>query len=98
MKICYRCKENKDVSEYHKNKFNKSGLGSYCRNCKKLIRREERKRNGLSPKQKIYNKTFLEKNENYHKDYSKKYYQENKEKKRQYYLKRKEELKSNESI
>lgn len=35
MKICLKCKENKNLFEFNKNKTNKDGLQNYCKNCKR---------------------------------------------------------------
>ena len=37
-KKCYQCSENKPKSEFAKNKRNKDGLQSDCRNCAKEYR------------------------------------------------------------
>ena len=33
MKTCYRCKETKEYSEFHKNKSKKDGYTTYCKKC-----------------------------------------------------------------
>lgn len=35
MKQCYKCKETKDVSGFHKNKNKADGLQNYCKSCAK---------------------------------------------------------------
>ncbi len=35
MKKCYRCKETKPLSEFHKNKHRKDGVQTRCKSCKK---------------------------------------------------------------
>ena len=37
-KICTKCKEPKDVSEFSKNKCRKDGLGDWCKSCIKRYR------------------------------------------------------------
>lgn len=39
-KFCHSCKTEKDISEFHKNKSKKIGLGSYCKDCKSKKNRE----------------------------------------------------------
>lgn len=36
MKICSKCKEAKQLSEFSKDKNKKDGLGHYCKNCQKI--------------------------------------------------------------
>lgn len=40
MKICSKCKVNKPLCEFNKNKQHKDGLHSYCKNCYKTINAE----------------------------------------------------------
>lgn len=40
MKKCYKCKETKDLSEFHKNKRKKDGLNHYCKDCARIKNRE----------------------------------------------------------
>lgn len=40
MKNCPRCKENKNESEFRKNKKSKDGLQKYCSECDKLYQKE----------------------------------------------------------
>jgi 5-methylcytosine-specific restriction endonuclease McrA len=44
-KICVRCKQSKDVSDFRKFKANRDGLQSYCNECQKEYNREYRKNN-----------------------------------------------------
>ena len=37
MKICYKCKGEKDESEFNKKKSRKDGLQSFCKSCEKNI-------------------------------------------------------------
>ena len=38
MKVCSKCKEEKELSEFNKSKKGKNGLRSYCKNCQKEYR------------------------------------------------------------
>lgn len=40
MKSCYKCKVDKDESEFHKNKRRSDGLQNYCKDCAKTRNRE----------------------------------------------------------
>ena len=40
VKICCKCKDEKEISEFNKNKQNKDGLHSYCKLCRKKLRDE----------------------------------------------------------
>lgn len=42
MKVCRRCKEEKPLSEFHKNRCKVDGVSSYCRDCSAIITREAR--------------------------------------------------------
>jgi len=37
MKICLKCKKEKELDEFNKNKTSKDGYQSYCKSCKKEI-------------------------------------------------------------
>lgn len=39
MKQCQKCKESKDLSEFHKNKRRKDGLQHYCKDCMRIKNR-----------------------------------------------------------
>jgi hypothetical protein len=49
-KICTHCNENLDVSLFHKHKFSKDGLGSWCKLCLKERSAEKRREKGIEPK------------------------------------------------
>jgi hypothetical protein len=97
-KICSKCKEEKNVCEFNKEKHNKSGLRSECKLCRKLTRKinyEINRPNILEDKKQYYlskKNVILEKAKEYHhqnsnkiKEYRKKYYQNNKNKFNDYY-------------
>lgn len=44
LKQCYRCKEVKDTSEFHKYARSRDGLQPYCRPCKRAIDNEHYKK------------------------------------------------------
>ena len=97
-KICSKCKEEKEVCEFNKEKCNKSGLKGECKLCRKLTRKihyEINKTNILEDKKQYYlskKNVILEKAKEYHyqnsnkiKKYRKDYYQNNKNKFNNYY-------------
>jgi hypothetical protein len=45
-KICSKCKETKNVTEFHKNKARKDGLEAYCKICACEQKRQRRKNGG----------------------------------------------------
>ena len=81
-KICTKCKEEKPISEFVKNKKGKYGVRSVCKNCTKKIMK---KYNGkYKEQQKQYRQDNKEKIKEYHqklevKEQQKQYYQNNKE-------------------
>jgi RNase P subunit RPR2 len=80
MKICKKCLNPKDESEFTLDKSKKDNLTIYCKDCQK-IKREKYK--GTFD----HNKYYQEKN----KDKKKIYYQNNKERIKQYYIDKKNE-------
>lgn len=44
MKTCYKCKQNKPLSEFWKNKLTKDGFQIYCKDCCRKNAREDYKR------------------------------------------------------
>lgn len=44
-KMCSKCKEVKEANEFYSDQRSASGLSSYCKACKKIIRKERYKRN-----------------------------------------------------
>ena len=60
MKICSKCKVEKDESEFYKNKSTKSGLHHYCKKChNKNIQSEKRKEYLKSEKHKKYLRDYM---------------------------------------
>lgn len=49
-KICTHCQNNLDVSLFHKHKFSKDGLGSWCKICLKERNAEKRRETGIKPR------------------------------------------------
>ena len=45
IKICARCEAEKPISEFHKKKGTHDGFDYYCKECKKILGREEYQRN-----------------------------------------------------
>jgi len=73
MKICKKCLNPKDESEFGVDKSKKDGISIYCKDCLKLIREKY--------KGKYDHNEYYEK----YKDKRKEYYQENKERIKEYY-------------
>ena len=46
---CYRCKERKPTTEFHKNKVNNDGFQSYCISCQKEANKESKQRTKENP-------------------------------------------------
>ena len=84
MKICSKCKEEKETIEFNKCKRNKDGLQSLCKECRKKWRQDN--------KDKIaeYKKQYWQNNKEELSEKHKQYWQENKEQKKQYYQENKE--------
>lgn len=84
MKKCSKCKEQKDISQFTKDKGTKDGLLCYCKSCTKIIRACKAKYNTE------YQKAYKDTNKQKVKKYNAKYRAANKDKldeqKRQYYL------------
>jgi len=80
-KICSKCKIEKDICEFHKQKSNKSGYRASCKECRKI----EKEKNSIYKKNNKdiisqKNKLWLENKPNYMKEYSKNYNVKNREK------------------
>jgi hypothetical protein len=43
-KSCVRCKEEKEIAEFYKNKNTKDGFQSYCKKCEYIINKENKKK------------------------------------------------------
>ncbi len=39
-KVCSKCRQELDLSEFHKNSLRKDGYNNYCKSCKKVIDRK----------------------------------------------------------
>ena len=85
VKKCSKCKEEKELSEFHKSKVAKDGL-QYC--CKKCVSDYNEKH---KEKYKEYQKGYRKNNKEYNKEYKKEYYIKNKEE----FLKRSKEWQKN---
>ena len=84
-KICTNCKEEKDISEFHKNKTGKFGVRSDCKLCTKKYyeeNKDKKRRYQKQNKEKILKqkKKYYEENKNKILEIRKKYYEENKDK------------------
>jgi len=46
MKVCSKCKQEKELSEFYKHKINKKyGVGGYCKECQKLDKKKDYQNN-----------------------------------------------------
>lgn len=72
LKVCYRCRKEKPLSDFCKNKSRADGLNPYCKKCEKE-KREEREAKG-------YFKEYREKNRERLNKKAVEYYQKNSEK------------------
>jgi hypothetical protein len=92
MKKFYKCKEEKQLQEFAKDKSKKDGLNSSCKVCSKLMIKDYHKgnREKIKSSRKIYNENNRDKNREYWESYyainketllekAKEWYQENKE-------------------
>lgn len=88
MKVCSKCKEEKCLSAFSKNKYNKDGLQYWCKECIKALKSKRK------DVYKLQNKEYYEKNSGKIKAYHKDYRNKNKDtiikKRRQHYLDNKE--------
>lgn len=72
MKTCSKCKVEKSIESFDKNKSNRLGLHSQCKQCRKINRQENAEKIYLS------NKAYKEANKESIAEYMKKYRQDNK--------------------
>lgn len=84
-KICTKCKIEKNVDNFCKNKTRKDGLSDWCKDCLaeyRNSRKEEIKAYRENNKDKIYasNNRYKKKNREIQKNYQRKYFANNKEK------------------
>ena len=93
-KVCTKCKEEKELSEFYKNKSKKCGLERGCKSCKAVYDKEYSKNNKEKIKQR--GRDYREKNKDKLKERRKKYHEANKEtenkKSSEYYAKNKEKI------
>jgi hypothetical protein len=78
MKVCSKCKEEKELSLFSKDKKGKNGLFSFCKGCEKEYRENNKE------KIKEYKKEYRENNEQKIKEEQKEYRENNKEKLKKY--------------
>jgi hypothetical protein len=84
MKICKKCLNSKNESEFTLDKSKKDNLTIYCKDCQKL-KREKYK--GTFDHNEYYQEKYKDKRKEYYqdnKDKRKEYYQDNIEKKKEY--------------
>ena len=85
MKTCSKCKIEKSLSEFNKQKRAKDGLHTYCKKCQAEYRKKWHQDN--REKNKESSKRWRKENMERASEYYEKYYQENKERKAEYYKK-----------
>jgi hypothetical protein len=81
-KICCRCKELKNITEFNKAKRNKDGLANACKKCSSVYNKQWRTNN--PEKSKISQEKWLKNNLERKKEYLKKYYKSNSNKSKEY--------------
>ena len=86
MKKCTKCKLDKEITEFSKDKTRKDGLFSSCKECHKEYRKENKDK--INKYQKEYQKEYRKENKNKIKEY----YKKNKEHKKEYYKKNKDKI------
>ena len=95
---CNTCKIEKNLSEYHKDKNRKLGVGRRCKSCSKEYRKLNKVKYDLlatknraknKEKYKEYSKNYYRNNKEYFSTYNKNYRQSNQEKLKKYREKRK---------
>lgn len=88
MKICTKCKEEKELINFYKDSYKKGGYKTICISCEKIrnhsnidIKKEAGKIYYINNKEKINKrkKVYYEENKEHLKEYKKMYYEENKE-------------------
>jgi hypothetical protein len=81
MKICTKCKENKNLGEFHKYKATKDGLQYRCKSCDSQSHAKYRQlnRNKVNAQKKEYREKYKQKIAEYGKEYGKQYREDNKE-------------------
>lgn len=93
VKVCSKCKEEKPLEEFHKQKGGKYGVNSRCKSCRKAYQeanKEKIKKRGKAyyesnkDKIKAYYKAYREANKEKNKAYQKAYYKANKDKSKAY--------------
>ena len=77
-KICRKCKIEKSVECYNKQKSKKDGMYSHCRTCDSQAKKQYRQE--YKEKVKVTRKQNYQENKEKVKEYNKQYYQENKKK------------------
>ena len=86
MKICSKCKEEKDISSFNKKRASKDGHRAECKECQKISNKKYKTENRekLKDKNKEYYENNKERIKEYYKDYSQIYFQKNKERINEY--------------
>lgn len=78
MKVCSKCKEEKDYKYFHKNKYNKDGFAHSCKLCRSKELAEYNRKNKVKAREK--NQRYYKSNKEKLKQQAKSYYHDNKEK------------------
>lgn len=77
-KICPKCQEKKNITDFWKDKYTKDGYGFYCKECQRIHNKLSYQKN--REKRLIGCKKYREENKNYYREYNRKYYKKNKQK------------------
>ncbi len=94
MKKCSKCKEEKELSKFNKDKKSKDGHRTQCMKCRSKLRKEYDKEYNKKNKEKIneYRKEWREKNKEYFKEYREKNKEKIKERNKKYNKNNREKL------
>lgn len=63
MKTCSKCKEEKELSEFHKNSLKKDGYNSYCKSCMRTLQNQNQ--HLYRQRQKRNTKKYIERNKEF---------------------------------
>lgn len=95
-KICGKCKQVKNTSEFHKYKREKDGLQNRCKGCRNLENKEYREKEINKLKAKEYGNVYRNEHKEYFKEYDRNRYIKNRDgiikKSANYYNKNKEKV------
>jgi len=83
MKVCNKCKIEKEFSEFYKKINRGEGLAGYSHNCKSCIKKTSRENDKLNMTKIEYNKYYREKNKEKMNEYTRRWRIENEDRMRE---------------